>query len=87
MTCPLDKTTKENWTDFVAHREDILVEGMELFKNYFVLSERVKGITQLRIMPWTGKDHYIEFGQKAYTAKVSVNPDFDTELLGSTSPL
>lgn len=81
MTCPLDKTTKENWTDFVAHREDVLVESMELFKNYFVLSERVKGITQLRIMPWTGKDHYIEFGQKAFTANVSVNPDFDTELL------
>ncbi|MBP9193893.1 MAG: S9 family peptidase [Saprospiraceae bacterium] len=81
MTCPLDKTSKENWTDFVAHRDDVLVEGMEIFKNYFVLSERVKGITQIRVMPWSGKDHYVDFGQKAFTANVGINPDFDTEML------
>lgn len=81
MTCPVDKTSKENWTDFVAHRDDVLVEGMEIFKNYFILSERVKGITQIRVMPWSGKDHYVDFGQKAFTANVGINPDFDTEIL------
>ncbi|MBK8699611.1 MAG: S9 family peptidase [Saprospiraceae bacterium] len=81
MTCPLGKTSLDNWTDFVAHRDDVLVEGMTIFKKYFVLSERVRGITKLRIMPWQGKDHYIDFKQEAYTAQVGINPDFDTDLL------
>lgn len=81
MSTPLDKTTKENWKDFVPHRDDVLVEGMDIFKKYFVVSERIKGITKLRIMPWSGTDHYIDFKQEAYSASVSVNPDFDTELL------
>jgi oligopeptidase B len=81
MSAPLDKTTKENWKDFVPHRDDVLVEGMEIFKKYFVVSERIKGITKLKIMPWNGTDHYIDFKQEAYAAGVSINPDFDTELL------
>lgn len=82
MTSPLDKTSKENWVDFIKHRSDILIEGMELFKEYFVLSERVKGITELRVMTWNGKeDHYIKFAEEAHTAGVGINPDFNTNLL------
>lgn len=82
MTTNLDKTSKENWKDFVAHRPDVLVEGFEIFKKYLVLSERIKGLTQMRIMPWTGKDdHYVAFDESAYTVNASTNPDFDTEVL------
>ena len=81
MTTGLEKTTKENWKDFIPHRKDVLVEGMEIFKKYFVLSERYKGITRIRIMPWQGQDHYIDFHQEAYTAHTSINPDFETDLL------
>jgi oligopeptidase B len=82
MTAPLDKTTKENWKDFIPHRGDVFLEGVEIFKNYLVVNERVKGISKLRVLPWTGGgDHYIDFGQDAYTSGVSVNPDFNTDIL------
>ena len=81
MSTDLDKTTKENWKDFVAHREDVFIEGMEIFKNNFVLLERIKGLTKLRIMPWGGKDHYVDFKEPAYTVGIGVNPDFDTDIL------
>ena len=81
MECPLDNTAKENWKEVIAHREDVLLEGIDIFKDYLVLSERKYGITQLRIRPWEGEEHYIDFGEDAYVAYTSVNPDFDTELL------
>jgi oligopeptidase B len=75
-------TGKSNWKEVIPHRKEVLLEGMEIFKDYLVLSERKEGITQLRVKTWDGKnDHYIDFKEKAYLANVSVNRDFDTDIL------
>lgn len=82
MTCPETKTTKENWSDLIAHDPKIYIEDLDLFKNFMVISERKGGITQLKIKPWTGKDeHYIAFKESTYTAGTSNNPDFDSDVL------
>jgi oligopeptidase B len=81
MKTPLNKTGEENWTEVIPHRTDVLLEGMEIFDNYTVLAERKEGITQLRIMPAQGTEHYIDFGEKAYVAGVSVNPESNTDIL------
>lgn len=80
MTCPLDATSKENWVEWIAHREDTLLESVELFKEYFVLEERRGGLTHIRIMRWDNtSEHYLEFPDPAYGAGVGTNPDFDSE--------
>lgn len=82
MKTSVDKTTKENWKEIIAHRDDVFIEGMDLFKDYLVLNERKDGLMQVRIMSWDGKnEHYLDFGEAAYTAYPSVNPDFDTQML------
>lgn len=81
MSTPEEATTKENWEEVIPHRKDVLFEGMDIFKDYLVLSERKNGITQLRVRPWQGKEHYIDFGEDAYLAYTSTNPEFDTETL------
>lgn len=82
MSTPENATTKENWTEVIPNRDDVLFEDMDMFKNYLVLSERKNGITQLRIRPWSGAaEHYIEFGEAAYVAATSTNPEFDTDVL------
>jgi oligopeptidase B len=81
MACPEDATTKEHWEEIIPHREEVLFEGMDIFQDYLVLSERHKGITRLRVRPWKGEEHYIEFPEDAYLAYTTVNPQFDTELL------
>lgn len=79
---PVNATSKENWTPVIEHRDDVLLEGVELFKNFLVVEEREGGLTGLRIMPWDGsEEHYIEFQDPAYTAYTSSNPEFDTEIL------
>ena len=74
-------TSKENWKEVIPHREDVLLEDMDIFEEYLVLTERQNGITQLRIRQWKGPEHYIDFGEEAYMAYVSINPDFDTDWL------
>ncbi|MDG1296179.1 MAG: S9 family peptidase [Saprospiraceae bacterium] len=87
MECALDNTSKENWKEVVAHREDVLLEGMDIFQNYMVLSERKNGINQIRVMSWNGEEHYIDFKEDAYMAYTSTNLDFKTDniRLGFTS--
>ena len=81
MRTPVNATGKENWTEVVPHRDDVLLEGMDIFKDYLVLSERQGGITRLRVMPWEGEEHYIEMPEAAYLAYTSANREFDTDIL------
>ncbi|MBR9921650.1 MAG: S9 family peptidase [Bacteroidetes bacterium] len=82
MKAPLEAPGKENWEEVIAHRKDVLLEGFEIFSDHLVLSERIQGITQLRIRPWDGsEEHYIDFGEEAFNAYVSVNREFDTDVL------
>jgi oligopeptidase B len=82
MECPENATTKENWKEVIAHREDVLLEGIEIFKDYLVVDERKEGLTQLRIIKWADKtEHYMQFPDPAYAAGVGANPDFNTEIL------
>lgn len=82
MVTPESATTKENWTDLMPYDKNILIEGIDIFKDHMVISERKDGITQLRIRPWDGKnEHYIEFGEDSYTTGTGINPEFETDLL------
>ena len=83
MKTPVGKTTKENWKEVIPHRADTFLEGTEIFKDYLVLQERKNGLTQLRIKKWNDPktDYYVDFGEEAYTAGISINPDFDSKEL------
>jgi oligopeptidase B len=74
-----ENTSPENWEEFIAHRPDILLEDIEIFKDYYVLTERDNGLNKLKITKWDGSDsYYIPFDNETYVAYPYVNPDFDT---------
>ena len=75
-------TSKENWVTVIAHREDVLLEDIDIFKDYLVVSERYNGLNRICIMPWSGTgDYYLPFDSETYMAYTSTNVDFDTEIL------
>jgi oligopeptidase B len=78
---PVNKTSKDNWETVIAHRDNVLLEGVEIFKDFLVIDERENGLTQLRVKPWEGEEHYIEFKDPAYMAYTSSNPEFNTTKL------
>lgn len=82
MKAPLSKTTKENWEEMIPHREDVLLEDVEIFKDYLVTGERKEGLTQIRIQKWDkSQDYFLPFDNETYTAYISQNPEFDTKVL------
>jgi len=82
MITPEDKTGKDNWKDLIAHRKDVLLEDIDIFKDYLVVSERSNGLNTIRVRPWNGKgEYYLPFDSETYTADTSTNPDFDTDIL------
>src|SRR5690606_4714700 len=83
MKTPVTNTTKENWTEVIPHREDTYLEETEIFKDFLVLQERKDALTHLRIKKWKDPktDYYVDFGEEAYTAGISINPDFDSKVL------
>ena len=81
MKTPETATSKTNWTDIIAHRNDVLLEDIDIFKNYLVVTERQNGLTKIRIMPNGKADFYLPFESETYSAYTSVNVDFDTDVL------
>jgi len=82
MKTPVDATGKENWKEIIPHREDVYLNGIEIFSDYLVISERKDGITNLRIKPWTGDtEYYLDFGEEVYVASISVNRQFQSKWL------
>ena len=76
------RTSMSNWKEVISHRDDVHLLGMEIFKNHLVLNERKNGLRGLRVIHQkSGKDEYLDFGEETYTASISVNEEFDTNIL------
>ncbi|HYC85428.1 MAG TPA: S9 family peptidase [Chryseosolibacter sp.] len=82
METPESKTARQNWKEKIAHRKDTLLSGIEIFRDYLVLTERANANTLMRIIDQkTAKKHYLDFGEPAYVTYPSINIDFDTDIL------
>ena len=82
MAAPLEHTGRENWQEIVPHREDVYLSDFDVFKDHLVLEERVRGLTQIRVLLWAkGDGHYLEFTEPAYRAHLGMNPEIDTATL------
>ncbi len=77
MKTSVNKTGMEHWQEVIGHRDDTLIEGIEIFEDFLVVEQRYNGLTELRIIEWeTWREHKIDFGEETYTASVATNPEF-----------
>ena len=82
METPLDKTGVENWKEVIPASADVLIEGIEVFEKFLVVTERKNGLLQLRIrVGETKAEHYVDFGEPAYAAYVGSNPEYTSKTL------
>ncbi|TAI48668.1 S9 family peptidase [Flagellimonas allohymeniacidonis] len=80
MRTSLDKTGIKDWQEFIPHKEDVLLEDLEIFKDYYVLLERENGLNQIRVSRWDDSEsYYLPFTSETYVAGPFVNLDFNTE--------
>ena len=82
MKCSINNTSFSNWEEIVPHRDDVLIEDIELFNEYFVIVERHKGLLKIRIKNWNKKnDYYLPMNGETYSASLGTNLDFNTQKL------
>lgn len=82
METPVGQTGVENWKEVIPNRADVLLEGIDVFKDHLVITERKNGLLQLRIRNiHTNSEHYVDFGEPAYTAYAGSNPEYNSSNL------
>ena len=82
METPESSTQKESWKEVIPHRSDVLIEDINIFKDFLVISERVNTQQKLRIIDFNrNKDFHIPIDEDAYSIYVSINPEMNSDVL------
>ncbi|MDO4880530.1 MAG: S9 family peptidase [Capnocytophaga sp.] len=76
-----NQTFMEHWEEIIPHREDVLLTGIGIFKNFLVVEETYNGLERIEIRPWNGQAYYLPFESETYSAYTTQNLDFDTDIL------
>lgn len=63
------------WQEHTAHRENVLLEGVELFNDFLVLSEREQGQARFVVVNKHNERMTLEFDDPCYYAAVAMNPE------------
>jgi oligopeptidase B len=82
MEAPEPDPSRANWREVVPHRETVLLDGFDVFRDHLVLFERTNALRQIRVRNIrNGQEHTIEFAEPVYTASPGSNPEYDTSTL------
>ncbi len=77
-----DEGSWADWKEFIPHRDDVLVEEIDLFENWYVVTERTNALTRLRIISRDGSQDYVmPFDENAYVVSSAPVPDPSTDWL------
>jgi oligopeptidase B len=85
VTAPLATPGRDYWRELIAHREDVMLEELELFQSFAVLVERSNGLPHLKVRffdnlgAFTGPSPEIAFPEPTYSAHPHVNREFVTD--------
>jgi oligopeptidase B len=87
-TAPLDAYSEQHWKELVPHRDDVMLDGVDVFARYLVMHERAGGFPRLAVRRLAdGDTHLIDFPEPARSVSGGANAEFDvsTYRLGYTS--
>ena len=77
VTAPVTDPGKERWTEILPHRDDVMLEDLDVFAEFFVVHEREDGLTRLRVTNRAdGAWHHIAFPEPAYDIGEEPNAEF-----------
>jgi oligopeptidase B len=85
VTAPVATPGRAHWSELIAHRDDVMLEDLELFQSFAVLVERSNGLPHLRVMyfdergAFAGPTPQIAFPEPTYSAHPHVNREFVTD--------
>jgi len=88
VTAPVATPDRRYWTERIPHRDNVMLEDVDLFAGFFIACEREDGLPRMRVWrfagdgPEAGPDATltteIAFPEPAYDAHPHINRVFDT---------
>jgi oligopeptidase B len=82
MSVPIGtERDQAQWQDVIAHDASVFIHDFEIFDGFLAVSERSRGLRNIRIRPWRGETYHIAADDPAYTMHLGANPEMDTHVL------
>jgi oligopeptidase B len=78
VVTPVADPRPERWQELIAHRDDVMLEDVDVFAGHYVVHERADGLIRLRIAELGGDTHHIEFPEPTYEVSADANAEFVT---------
>jgi len=85
VTAPVATPDRAHWQELIPHRADVVLEDVDLFRDFFVASEREDGLPRLHIWrfssegPAASTAEEIKFPEPTYSAFPHINHIFDAD--------
>ena len=82
VTAPVSTPGREHWIERIPHRENVMLEEIDLFARFLVACEREDGLPRLRLWSFAGDGHEasgtgeIAFPEPVYSAHPHINRIF-----------
>src|ERR1700675_3957754 len=81
VSAPVSDPRPERFTELIPHREEVMLEDVEVFSTHYVTHEREQGLIRLRITQLgDGATHHVEFPEPTYEASADANAEFATRM-------
>jgi oligopeptidase B len=82
VSTPVSDPRPEKWQELVAHRAEVMLEDVDGFADFYVVTERDRGLQKLRVFDVrTNQSHHLAFPEPVYSAGVGVNREYETSKL------
>jgi oligopeptidase B len=81
MSCPIDRTARAHWRDYLPHTPGRYVVGVNATKEFLVRLERVNALPRILVRTTRGNEHAIVFEEEAYDAEFETGYEFETSTL------
>ena len=79
VSAPAADPRRENWKEVIPHRPGVMLGGVEMFRDFYVVSERGNATPVLRIFDFkSGKGTDVSVPEPVYTVSMSTNREFET---------
>jgi len=80
VTAPAATPDPKHWKTFLDHRTDVLLEGIEPFKDFLVVAEKSQGLERFRIQDLkTGAWKEVAFPESVYAALPGGTPEYSSK--------
>lgn len=85
VEAPVSSPGRASWRELIPHRPDVLLDGIDAFRDHLAVYEREAGLKRIRLTdPDARNARSVEFPEPVYTYRPGPNEEFDSATLRFT---